>query len=238
MKKRTLFKKQIALLSFCALALLLGACHRSSREFWEDTKTAGRYVGKGMHSLFGRHVDSYPLAYQDWEDEQGYQFADDNATYCSSTSSFAGMEDLGKGIPLSKESPGDPGCPIPGIDGFFTPSGELAALFKNIHFETDQYVIKGPENLKAVEKIAHYLMRHPNLYIFVEGHADQRGAAAYNLSLGSKRANSVRNLLVQSGVNPDRLFTVSYGKERPIATEHSEFAWQINRRAQFKVYER
>jgi peptidoglycan-associated lipoprotein len=236
MKKNALFKKQSALISFCTFIMLLCSCQRSSRELWEDTKTAGRYVGKGVHSLFGRHVDSYPMAYQDWEEEELLSMNDDE-TY-QAAASFGGMEEYGQGIPLSKESPGDPGCPIPGIDGFFTPSGELAALFKSIHFETDQYSIRGPENLKAVEKIAHYLSKHPNVYVFVEGHADERGAAAYNLSLGSRRANSVRSLLVQNGVSPDQLFTVSYGKERPVTSEHNELAWQINRRAQFKVYEK
>lgn len=79
---------------------------------------------------------------------------------------------------------------------------------------------------------------HPNTYVFVEGHCDERGPEAYNLSLGAKRGNAVRNLLINEGVDPDHIFTISYGKERPLVFEHHEEAWAQNRRAEFKVYNR
>ncbi len=79
---------------------------------------------------------------------------------------------------------------------------------------------------------------HPNIYIFIEGHTDERGPQAYNLALGSRRANTVRNLLINEGVDPDRLFTISYGKERPVILERHEEGWAKNRRGEFKIYER
>jgi peptidoglycan-associated lipoprotein len=56
------------------------------------------------------------------------------------------------------------------------------------------------------------------------------------LALGSRRANSIRNALIKEGVNPDNVFTISYGKERPIAFENNEEGWSLNRRAEFKLY--
>lgn len=209
---------------------LLSSCNRSSREVWEDTKTCSRYVKKGMGSLFGRHVDSreYASYYESWEDD--FVPLTDNEEY-----EQIAMEDF---APISKDSPGDPGSPIPGIDGFQSPMGRLAALFTNVHFETDNYSVKGTDNVRALKEIADYLVSHPNMYVFVEGHADERGAAAYNLALGSRRSNAVRTFLIQNGVNPDQLFTISYGKEHPIVMGHDNGSWKLNRRAQFKVYDR
>ncbi len=223
-----------SLFALLALIIFFPACQRTSREVWEDTKSATRYMNKGLRSFMGRHVDSSSYAFKNWDDEEDSLIAlSDDDRYMKS-----GMNDLGEGIPLSKESPGDPGSPIPGIDGFKNPDGALAALFKNIRFETDHYTVNGKDNLETLQTIADYLTKHPHTYVFVEGHADERGAAAYNLSLGSRRANSVRSLLVQNGVSPDQLFAISYGKERPLTLEHHEGAWSQNRRAQFRLYER
>lgn len=226
------------LLAVATLLVVLPACQRTSREMWEDTKSAKRYVGRGLRSLMGHHSDGSSFAYMDdWaaeDDSQTVLALSDADLYDS-----PGMKDMGAGgIPLSKESPGDPGSPLPGVDGFLNPSGELATLFRNIHFETDHYTVKGKENLETLNSIAQYLASHQRMYVFVEGHADERGAAAYNLALGSRRANSIRTFLVQNGVSPDQLFTISYGKEHPLVAGHDENSWSENRRAQFKLYER
>lgn len=204
---------------------LFSSCCRSGGEVWEDTKTCGRYMGKGFRSLRGKHVDSreYASFFDAWEQEQEFV-------------ALADHENLG--CESSRESPGDPGSPIPGVEGFHSPTGRLATLFRQIAFDTDNYTVKGEENIKTLKEIADYLNKNSSLHVFVEGHADERGPAAYNLALGSKRANSVRNFLVQNGVNPDRLFTISYGIERPAVLGHDELAWQQNRRAQFKMYDR
>lgn len=208
---------------------LFSSCCRSRCDVWEDTKTCGRYMKKGVSSLFGRHIDSrdYAAFYENWDEDPDFVALADNENQNFSMHDYA---------PISKESPGDPGSKIPGIEGFATPSGKLAQLFNKVHFDTDNYSIKGSENLSTLREIANYLTAHPNTYVFVEGHADERGAAAYNLALGSRRANSVRTFLIQNGVNPDQLFTISYGKERPVAHGHEESSWFQNRRAQFKTY--
>lgn len=113
-----------------------------------------------------------------------------------------------------------------------------AVLFKNIHFDFDSFAIKGEQNLKTLKEISSYLHKNPKVKIFIEGHTDERGTANYNLALGSKRANKVRSFLIEKGVSPEQLITVSYGKEKPISLEQTEQAWQKNRRAEFKLYER
>lgn len=212
------------------LSLCLGSCARTTSETWQDTKTCGRYMGKGFKALMGFHDTDY-IAHKNPLSEKEYD------SLVASNSSFAPLE-ISEFVPPSKEAPGDPGSAIPGIESFQTPSGQLAKLFSHIHFETDSYSVKGEQNYHLLHEIARHLIKRPDLYIFVEGHADERGASAYNLALGAKRANAVRTFLIQNGVNPDQLFTISYGKEKPYSQGHDSVAWEKNRRAQFKLYER
>jgi peptidoglycan-associated lipoprotein len=139
-----------------------------------------------------------------------------------------------------RETPGEQGSSIPGIQAFRDPSTnpQLASLFRPIYFDYNSDLVKGPQNLQIIHNIADFLRSHPNMYIFIEGHTDERGPQAYNLALGARRANSVRNLLVNEGISPDRLFTISYGKERPVILERHEEGWAKNRRDEFKIYER
>lgn len=143
-------------------------------------------------------------------------------------------------FPAPKESPGDPGSSVPGIDAFRDPAQvpELAGVFEHIHFEYNSSLVKGDDDLRIVQKVAQYMKRHPALYVFIEGHCDKRGSASYNLALGVNRGNTVRAALIQEGVSPDRIFTISYGKERPLFEEDTDEAFRLNRRAQFKVYEK
>lgn len=138
------------------------------------------------------------------------------------------------------ETPGEQGSSIPGIKAFQDPDmiPQLAGIFKTIYFTYDSSLIKGQANLQAIHQIANYLRTHDNVYVFIEGHTDERGPQAYNLALGSRRANTVRDFLMSEGVNPDNLFTISYGKERPVVMENHEEGWSKNRRAEFKVYAR
>ena len=84
--------------------------------------------------------------------------------------------------------------------------------------------------------MATYLKRHKNTYIFIEGHCDERASEAYNLSLGTRRANYIRNVLIKYGVNPQQIYTASYGKERPEELGHGQKVWAKNRRVAFKIY--
>ena len=98
-----------------------------------------------------------------------------------------------------------------------------------VHFALNQYNIE--ENDKAtLSKKAAWLTRYPSVRLTVEGHADERGTREYNLALGARRANAVKEFLVAQGVAAGRLETVSYGKERPICTESNEDCWSQNRR--------
>ncbi len=217
------------------ISSLCTSCYRSRCEMWEDTKTCGRYMGKGIGSLFGRHEDAreYVNYLEAWEEETEFVSLSDNNSYESLT-----MGDYNTSAPPARESPGDPGSRVPGIKGFSTPKGKLADLLGNIHFDTDNYSVSGSESISTLRTISDYLSSHPRTCLFIEGHADERGAAAYNLALGSRRANAIRIFLVQNGSHPDQVFTISYGKERPFALGHDESSWQKNRRGQFKVYER
>ncbi len=82
----------------------------------------------------------------------------------------------------------------------------------------------------AASKNADYLKRWTALRITVEGHADSRGTAEYNLALGGRRATVVKDYLVSLGVAADRVATISKGKEQPVCTEETESCWQQNRR--------
>ncbi|HYF97547.1 MAG TPA: OmpA family protein, partial [Coxiellaceae bacterium] len=139
-----------------------------------------------------------------------------------------------------RETPGEPGSSIPGIQAFEDPSTipQLVNIFKTLYFDYDSSLLKGQANLNTIHKIAEYLRSRPHVYVFIEGHTDERGPQAYNLALGSRRANTVRTLLINEGVNPDHLFTISYGKERPTILENNESGWAKNRRVEFKVYAR
>lgn len=80
---------------------------------------------------------------------------------------------------------------------------------------------------------AAFLTQHPASKFTVEGHCDERGSIEYNVALGDKRANSVKNALIAAGVTAERINTISYGKERPFCNEHDEACWQQNRRGHF-----
>jgi len=88
---------------------------------------------------------------------------------------------------------------------------------------------------RALEANADVLKKYPSWQISIEGHADERGTAEYNLALGERRAVAARNYLISLGVAADRVKTVSYGKEFPFDPGHNEEAWAKNRRAHFVV---
>jgi peptidoglycan-associated lipoprotein len=87
----------------------------------------------------------------------------------------------------------------------------------------------------TLEKHAAWLQTHREAYVLIEGHCDERGTVKYNLALGDKRAQTVRDYLVSLGVPAARLATVSLGKERPLDPGHDEAAWARNRRAHFAL---
>jgi len=101
-------------------------------------------------------------------------------------------------------------------------------------FSLDSAEIDGPAQ-QVLQQNAEVLKKYPNLQISIEGHADERGTAEYNLALGERRAVAARNYMVSLGIPADRIKTVSYGKEFPFDPGHNEEAWAKNRRAHFVV---
>ena len=92
-----------------------------------------------------------------------------------------------------------------------------------------------PQSQQTVETLAAWLRQYPAVTISIEGHADERGTRDYNLALGERRASSVRDYLIALGTDPNRLATISYGKERPAVLGSNEDAWAQNRRGVFVV---
>jgi peptidoglycan-associated lipoprotein len=98
-----------------------------------------------------------------------------------------------------------------------------------VFFDFDKSVIK-PEGQQTLQRQAQWLQKYPNVTVTVEGHCDDRGTREYNLALGERRANAVRQALVALGVQANRIKTISYGKERPAVLGDNEAAWAQNRR--------
>ncbi|HXJ82385.1 MAG TPA: peptidoglycan-associated lipoprotein Pal [Candidatus Methylomirabilis sp.] len=103
---------------------------------------------------------------------------------------------------------------------------------KEIHFDFDKYNIR-PEDAKILDANAAWLKSNPSNLVLIEGNCDERGTAEYNLALGERRAKSAMNYLVAQGVQANRITIISYGKERPVCTEHTEACWAKNRRDNF-----
>src|SRR6266853_473919 len=104
---------------------------------------------------------------------------------------------------------------------------------KDVFFDFDKYDIR-PTDAKMLDTNAAWLKSNDNL-VLIEGHCDERGTNEYNLALGERRAKAAMNYLVAQGVQASRITIISYGKERPTCTEHSESCWAQNRRAHFLV---
>ena len=99
-----------------------------------------------------------------------------------------------------------------------------------VFFAFDKYNLDDAAR-STLGKQAAWLAANPSVSITIEGHADERGTREYNLALGDRRANATKDYLVALGVNPGRIKTISYGKERPVALGSNEAAWAQNRRA-------
>jgi len=107
-------------------------------------------------------------------------------------------------------------------------------VLKDIFFDYDQSDLK-PEARRALEENAAWLKKNPEVQILIEGHCDERGTIEYNEALGERRAMSAKRYLVSLGIDPGRIFTISYGELKPFDPGHTEEAWAKNRRAHFKI---
>jgi peptidoglycan-associated lipoprotein len=97
-----------------------------------------------------------------------------------------------------------------------------------VYFDTDSHDIRSDAQ-PILDAQSNWLRRYPAVRVRIEGNADERGTREYNLALGARRANSVRDYLVSHGITSDRISTISFGKEQPIDPGSGEEAWQKNR---------
>jgi peptidoglycan-associated lipoprotein len=119
--------------------------------------------------------------------------------------------------------------PLPGsMQDFVINAGD------RVYFDFDAYAIRSDaQNILAQQ--ATWLNRYPAVQVRIEGNCDERGTREYNLALGARRANSIREFLIAHGVSGDRITTVSYGKERPIDPGTGEEAWSHNRNGHTQI---
>ena len=217
-----------------ALLALIGltGCHTHSNVVWEDTKTIGRYLYKKGQLFWKQDSDSRMVSSQ--EEFFGPQEED----YIPLKDEDLKTQFIDQTTPQPKEIPGGIGSSIPSIDQFVKPSAHLEKLFQNFYFNTDEHTLKSKDSYQTIAKVAEYMKKHPNVYIFVSGHCDERASEAYNLSLGTRRANTIRTLLIKRGVQANQIYTISFGKEMPADPGHTPDAWAKNRRVEFKIFEK
>ncbi len=112
----------------------------------------------------------------------------------------------------------------------YSPSDEelFAKNVKDVFFDYNVSRIR-PDETTTAQQDADFLKQHPNINVLIEGHCDDRGSIEYNLALGTSRAETVKQALLQQGVPADRLKTISYGKEKPFCNQDDEQCWQQNR---------
>ena len=112
--------------------------------------------------------------------------------------------------------------------------GRSSEGLQPIYFNFDQAAVR-PDMVDRMLSNAEYLKQVPNSYVVVEGNTDERGTNEYNLALAERRAQNTKQYLVDLGINPVRIRTISYGEERPLFTEQTEEAYSQNRRADFVI---
>ncbi|HZQ25574.1 MAG TPA: peptidoglycan-associated lipoprotein Pal [Terriglobales bacterium] len=150
----------------------------------------------------------------------------ESATYHLTAKGAGGTQDATARVTVTLPPPPPPPPPSATEEELF------AQNVKDIYFDYDKSDIRADQQ-SALQSDAQFLAQHPNIQFTVEGHCDERGSTEYNLALGTSRAESVKNALVQAGVNAGRIKTISYGKEKPFCSESNESCWQQNRRGHF-----
>lgn len=135
-----------------------------------------------------------------------------------------------------------PPTPLPPSTPAPAPTGPVAGSQQDfvvnvgdrVYFDTDSHDVRDDAR-PLLEAQAGWLRRYPSVAVRIEGNADERGTREYNLALGARRANAVRDFLVAQGVTADRISTISFGKEQPIDAGNGEESWQKNRNARTAI---
>lgn len=217
-------KKAVLFVAFLAMT----GCQKSSDNIWESNQTGAGYSHKNSASLWGNSSSDQDTAFSGPSQEEFLPLKEEDLK-----AQFADGA-----IPQPSFTPGEAGSGLPGIHEFQDPNSALASVFRPVFFNTDDHILRGKEYLESINHMAAYLKKHPGTYVVIEGYCDERGAEAYNLALGARRANYVRSLLVKQGVDANQLHTISFGKEKPFVQGHGPDSWAQNRRAHFKVHQK
>ncbi|MES2273382.1 MAG: OmpA family protein [Chlamydiota bacterium] len=212
------------------LILFSAGCARNSNQTWEDVKTAGRHMQRGVDSMWGKEYESKMLT----SDEEFIGPYDDDFIPLSDSDLKNLYAATDSALPQPKGIPGQKG--VPSLGEFYMPPDDLRMLFQPVHFDTDEHVLHEKAEVASLIQLAAYLRKNPNIYLVIEGHTDERASAGYNMALGMRRANYVRSFLVKNGVDLNRIYTATKGKEQPFANGHSADDWKLNRRSEFKIY--
>jgi peptidoglycan-associated lipoprotein len=125
------------------------------------------------------------------------------------------------------------GIPVANATDFDNMTEDRAALAAyTVHFAYDSAAIKSSEQAN-LQSVASALSSDANAKLLIEGNCDERGTEEYNRSLGERRSLAAREALAKLGIDPSRVRTISYGKDKPADTGHDESAWKANRRDEF-----
>lgn len=119
--------------------------------------------------------------------------------------------------------------PLPGSTQDF-----IVNVGDRVYFDTDSHDIRS-DAMPLLDAQSNWLRRYAGVNVRIEGNADERGTREYNLALGARRANSVREYLVSHGVTSSRIATISFGKEQPLDSGDGEESWQRNRNARTAI---
>ena len=117
----------------------------------------------------------------------------------------------------------------------FTGGTEHPGMFAPVYFDYDSSQVADTERSK-IEMVSEQLKQNNSSAVIIEGNCDERGSNEYNLALGERRAQAIRDYLASLGIGADRIQTKSYGEEKPVNTGHDEEAWAANRRGDFVLY--
>ena len=143
---------------------------------------------------------------------------------------FAAVVGAAIALAACASNPADQGAGAGGAAAPGTAQDFVVNVGDRVFFETDSTELT-PQARETLEKQAQWLQRYNRYAFTIEGHADERGTREYNIALGARRAQTVRDYLSSRGVEPSRMRTISYGKERPVAVCNDISCWSQNRRA-------
>ncbi len=151
----------------------------------------------------------------------------DSTTYVATATGPGGTQTASARVTVTTAPPAAPAAPA---QPTVTEEQIFSTKIQDAYFDYDKADIR-PDAEQALTADADTLKANPDIVFTIEGHCDERGSEEYNLGLGDRRATAAKNFLVNLGVSANRIFTISYGKDRPFCTESTEDCWQSNRRA-------